>query len=63
MTTNQTTNQTQQNNETKKVPEKDDSALERIARKIAPPGHEPTDEDLKNPGAMTPDAAPTDNRS
>jgi hypothetical protein len=46
-----------------KPPDKDDGKLERLAKKIDPPGKEPTDEDLRDPGSMTPDAQPTDNRS
>lgn len=44
-------------------PDKEDTKLERIAKKIDPPGREVTDDDLKNPGGMTPGATPTDNRS
>jgi len=44
-------------------PEKDEGNLERMAKKIDPPGKEITNEDLRNPGATTPDATPTDNRS
>jgi len=40
-------------------PEKDEGNLERMAKKIDPPGKEITNEDLP----MTPDATPTDNRS
>ncbi|HEY0844965.1 MAG TPA: hypothetical protein VGE12_06335 [Noviherbaspirillum sp.] len=43
--------------------DEDNTGLERIASKIAPPGHEVSDEDLKDPGRMTPGAPPTDNRS
>jgi hypothetical protein len=43
--------------------DKDDSILERAARKIAPPSNEVSDDDLKDPGRMTPGAPPTDNRS
>jgi hypothetical protein len=44
-------------------PRPEDTALERIARKIVPPSTEVDDEDLKNPGRMTPKSPPTDNRS
>jgi hypothetical protein len=46
-----------------KPPDKDDGKLERIAKTIDPSGKETTNEDLRDPGAMTPDAQPTDNRS
>lgn len=41
----------------------DDGLLERIAREIDPPGREVSDQDLKDPGRMTPGARPTVNRS
>ena len=41
----------------------DDNAVERIAKKIDPPGTEATNQDIKNPGEMTPDATPVNNRS
>jgi len=44
-------------------PSQHDSKLERIVRKIEPTGHEIRDDDLRDPGTMTPDAPPTDNRS
>lgn len=37
--------------------------LEKVASKIVPPGHEVKDEDIFDPGRMTPDAPPVDNRS
>jgi hypothetical protein len=40
-----------------------DSKLERIAEQIVPPSQEISDEDLKDPGRMTPKAPPTDNRT
>lgn len=42
---------------------KDNTRLENIASKIDPPGRELKDEDLQDPGRMTPGAQPTDNRS
>lgn len=42
---------------------KEDTALERAAKKIVPPSHNVTTDDLKDPGRMTPNAPPTDNRS
>lgn len=42
---------------------KDNTRLENIASKIDPPGRDVSDEDLKDPGRMTPGAPPTDNRS
>lgn len=42
---------------------KDNTRLERIASRIDPPGREVRDEDLKDPGRMTPGAPPADNRS
>jgi hypothetical protein len=44
-------------------PDKQDTKLERLVKHIEPPGREVTDDDLKNPGEMTPGATPTDNRS
>jgi hypothetical protein len=44
-------------------PDEHDSKLERIVKQIVPPSHEVTDDDLKDPGRMTPAAPPTDNRS
>jgi hypothetical protein len=41
----------------------DDSLLEDLARAIDPPGREVSDEELKDPGRMTPGAPPVDNRS
>lgn len=40
-----------------------DSKLERIAKQIVPPSQDVTNDDLKDPGRMTPAAPPTDNRS
>lgn len=48
--------------QTKNQPQ-DDSALERIAKTIAPPSHEVSDDELKDPGKMTPGAPPTKNKS
>jgi hypothetical protein len=48
--------------QTKNQPQ-DDSVLERIAKTIAPPSHEVSDDELKDPGKMTPDAPPTKNKS
>ena len=44
----------------KKKPE---DKLERLARKIVPPSREIKDRDLTDPGRMTPDTPPVDNRS
>lgn len=44
-------------------PDRQDSKLERLVKHIEPPGHDVTDDDLKDPGRMTPGAPPTDNRS
>lgn len=44
-------------------PDRKDSALERTAKKIDPPGRDASDDDLRDPGRMTPDAPPADNRS
>lgn len=41
----------------------DENIVERTARRIIPPGTDVNDEDLEDPGRMTPDAPPTDNRS
>ncbi len=40
-----------------------DGRLERFAKKIDPSGREVDDRDLKDPGNMTPESLPTDNRS
>lgn len=37
--------------------------LEKFAEQVDPPGREIPDRDLKDPGRMTPNAPPTDNRS
>lgn len=37
--------------------------LERTAKKNDPPGRDASDDDLRDPGRMTPDAPPADNRS
>jgi hypothetical protein len=44
-------------------PDRQDSKLERLVKHIEPPGRDVTDDDLKDPGRMTPDANRTDNRS
>lgn len=44
-------------------PDKDDNVLERMAKIIDPPGREVSDDDLKDPGRMTPGSNRTDNRS
>ncbi|NEX60538.1 hypothetical protein [Noviherbaspirillum galbum] len=44
-------------------PSPSDSRLENLAKRIDPPGREVTDDDLKDPGRMTPDSTRTDNRS
>ncbi len=41
----------------------DQAWLNRIARKIDPPGREPDDDELRDPGNATPDSTPTENRS
>lgn len=40
-----------------------DGRLERFARKIDPSGREVDERDLKDPGNMTPESLPADNRS
>ncbi len=37
--------------------------LEKVLSKIEPPGREVPDHDITDPGSMTPDAPPVDNRS
>lgn len=37
--------------------------LNRLAQKIDPPGREPDDDELRDPGNSTPGSAPTENRS
>lgn len=49
--------------EANREPDAQDTKLERTIKKIVPPSHEVSDEDLKDPGGMTPGAPPTDNRS
>lgn len=44
-------------------PDRQDSKLERLVKYIEPPGRDVTDDDLKDPGRMTPNSPPTDNRS
>jgi hypothetical protein len=44
-------------------PDRPDSKLERLVKHIEPPGRDVTDDDLKDPGRMTPKSTPTDNRS
>ena len=44
-------------------PDRHDNMLERAAKHIDPPGRDVTDDDLKDPGRMTPAAPPADNRS
>lgn len=58
-----TTNPKQHNHQANTEPDKHDSKLERIVKTIDPPGRDVTDDDLKDPGEMTPNATPTDNRS
>jgi hypothetical protein len=58
-----TTNQNQHDSKANPAPNKNDTALERLAKHVDPPGREVSDEDLKNPGQMTPGAPPVDNRS
>ncbi len=41
----------------------DNALLNRLARKIDPPGREPDDDELRDPGNATPDSTPTENRS
>lgn len=42
---------------------KDEGKLERLARKIDPSGKEVSNDDLKDPGRMTPGAPLVDNRT
>jgi hypothetical protein len=49
--------------EAKTQPDRHDSKLERVVKQVEPPGREVTDDDLKDPGRMTPGSVPTDNRS
>jgi hypothetical protein len=58
-----TANQKQDDRKLHGKQDKDDGKLERMAKKIDPPGKETTNEDLRDPGSMTPDTTPTDNRS
>jgi hypothetical protein len=43
--------------------EEDKTAVEKVMSDIVPASNELTDEDIMNPGRMTPDAPPVDNRS
>lgn len=51
------------NTNTNTKPDQNDSTLDRIARTIDPSSHEVSDDDPRDPGRMTPDSPPTDNRS
>jgi hypothetical protein len=42
---------------------KDEGILDRLAKKIDPPGQEVDDQDILDPGRMTPGAPPVDNRT
>jgi hypothetical protein len=50
-------------NPTPVKPGNSDNAAERAAKFIMPPDTEVSDKDIQDPGKMTPDAAPTDDRS
>ena len=43
--------------------EQREGRMERLVRKAEPTGHRIRDDELRDPGAMTPDSPPTDNRS
>lgn len=58
-----TAGKTGRDREANTEPDQKDSALERAAKKIDPPGRDATDDDLRDPGRMTPDTPPADNRS
>jgi hypothetical protein len=63
MNQNQNQNQKQKDENQAEKQQKDDSVLERMAKTIAPPSHEVSDDELKDPGKMTPGAPPTKNKS
>jgi hypothetical protein len=44
-------------------PDKHDNLLEKIVKHLEPPGRDVTDDDLRDPGRMTPNDKPVDNRS
>jgi hypothetical protein len=44
-------------------PERREGRMERLVRKAEPTGHRISDDELRDPGRMTPDSPPTDNRS
>lgn len=53
----------EENTQPNTQPDRKDNALERLAKLIDPPGREVPDEDLKDPGRMTPGQNRVDNRS
>lgn len=53
----------QHDHEANTEPDSHDNRLERIVKHIEPPGRDVTDDDLRDPGRMTPDPKPVDNRS
>lgn len=53
----------QHEHEANTQPDRKDNVLERLAKLIDPPGREVPDEDLKDPGRMTPGQNRVDNRS
>lgn len=57
------TNQQKHDDHANRDPDKHDSELEKLAKQVDPPGRETSDDDLRDPGNMTPDATPTRNRS
>lgn len=57
------TDQAKHDHDANREPDSKDNKLERIVKQIVPPSQEVSDDDLKDPGRMTPAAPPTDNRS
>lgn len=49
--------------EAKTPSDREGGKLERAVKHVEPPGREVTDDELKDPGRMTPGATPTENRS
>lgn len=43
--------------------ERGDEQIERLMRNVDPPGREPSDDELIDPGRNSPDRGPADNRS
>ena len=58
-----TNSDTKHDHSANRDPQKDEGLLDRLAKTIDPPGREVSNDDLSDPGRMTPDAPPVDDRS